>query len=162
MNISDDKVLDLSNALFVKRDGEIITHPFYGHAKIATRFFGIDVTMPEKEALANQKRYLMYRKYCDEVGYIDLLDFMIRFYGYDRCCAIGIISSRTNLYEYYWNYYLAGYSLHRKYPIGYDDMKEDFYNIEDFDDYKRDLERKERADMIRSRVPKEERYKYYK
>ena len=157
MNIKDEKLIDLRKKLFVKRDGEIIEHQFFGHAKMASIFFGIDSLMPEKERLENKKRFLMYKKYCNQFGYIDLLEFMIRFYGHDRCCTFYIITARPNPYETYFNHYLSGYGLHILPPIAYDEALDTFYTPEiPPEDIEKDLAFKAEADELRNSSSQEE------
>ncbi len=165
MNIKDEKLINLRDALYVKRDGEIIFNgtPHFGHTKVADIFYGIDVTMNEKEALKNQQRFLMYERYCAESNHISMIDFLVRFYGYDRCCYTSIITTRSNPYDTYFNYYLEGYDIHSTSPIYLDSKTNRFYVPKpDLEVMQRRLVLRNEADDLKTRFPKKELKNYYK
>lgn len=161
MNIKDNAVVDLTNALYVDREGNVIFGD--GHAKFVSQFFGIDILMPEREAISNQERLLVYENYCSQVRDISLIDFLIRFFGYDRCCYKTIISSRINLYDFYFNHYLDEYGLIRMPAILLDENTGMFYSPSVSAEIRqKEFDLKKEADSIKNSVPKRERYRHYK
>lgn len=115
MNIKDEPYIPINNALFIDKEGLIIPGDF--HAKYASQFYGIDVTMDREEALKNQWRMEIYERYKDLGGRGTMIDFMIQYFGFDKCCYNAIITSRPVRYEYYFNHFIEGIDLLYMTPI---------------------------------------------
>jgi len=111
MNIKDAKIVDLKDVIFIKPDGELVYGEFHGD--FARKFFGLKYDLTSKERLEGEERYRAYMEYKDQNWSINLVPFLIRFYGFDLHCYYSgtIISTKTIIYEYYFNYYLNGYTL---------------------------------------------------
>lgn len=163
MNIKDAKYLDLRNVIFIKPDGELVFGEFHGD--FAREFFGLRYNLTTEQSLEGEKCYGMYMKYKEQNWSINLVPFLIRFYGFDLHSFYSktIISTKPLIYKEYFNYYLNGYTLESTSPLVYDDATGRF-DYPPFNEplFEENMQIKEEADMILTRTLKEEIPKFYR
>ena len=104
-------------------------------------------------------------EYKDQNWSINLVPFLIRFYGFDLHCYYSgtIISTKTIIYEYYFNYYLNGYTLEHESSLIRDEKTGLFtYQDTPIELIKENQAFKEEADLILKRTPREEIPNFYR
>ncbi len=162
MNIKDSKFRRLDGIIFVGPDGELIEGDF--HDVFAANYFGMSLESLAKEDLAGKERFETFDKCRDQLGYynVNMTNFLIQFYGFDRIARNWIISARENLNEFYFNWLLEGYNLEYIRPIRFDSEKKFYYPETDIEAMNRDFEIKREAVRIRTNTPKNELPRYYR
>lgn len=162
MNIKDSKFRRLDGIIFVGPDGELIEGDF--HDVFAANYFGMSLELSDKEDLAGKERFETFDKCRDQLGYynVDMTNFLVQFYGFDRIGRNWIISAKENLNEFYFNWLLEGYKLEHIRPIRFDHEKNFYYPKTDIDVMTRDFEIKREAVRIRTNTPKNELPRYYR
>ena len=171
MNIFDHEIIDLSNVAFIKPDGEVV----YGfHARNAQDFFGYGCWwLSEEEQQIREPRHDLLMKYLTQMDYSSdkSVDFLVDFYRWDKIAPSKrkiILTTRFNMYETYFNYYLDGYILQRRNTLLYDKSKQLFYyENKSNDEYnlaiiKDELNYKKEADEIIRTTPILQRSLFYK
>ena len=123
MNIKDHKFIEFSDTIFIAPDGELIKGEF--HAPYVSNFIGIHYSLTETEQKEKIERYELYEKYCDQYGFhsIDLINFFIQYYGYDRTTPHSIITAKEKPYSTYYNWLIEGYMVDTLRKIEFDKEK---------------------------------------
>lgn len=162
MNIKDNKFHSLEGIIFIAPDGELIPGEF--HAPYVSSFFGLHHSLPEEKRKENAKRYELYNKYCDQYGFrsIDLINFFIQFFGYDRTTPYGIITAKENPYSTYYNWLIEGYMVDTLREIRLDEEKGFYYPSQNFETIDSEIALKEKALSIYENTPTLERKLHYK